>query len=333
MDKRLSIIIPVYNAELFLEKCLHSCADQDIQPDDYEIIVINDGSTDNSAHIINSVKADYSNFVFIDKQNGGVSSARNVGLDIAKGEYVWFVDADDWIETNCLAFLLDIVKNNNLDALQFNAKEVTITGNISPSYLINQTNSPILSPEKYLKEGYFEGYAHMTLSRKYIIDKENIRFKPGIKMREDLLFHLELVSNVEKIQRLNITPYYYCLREFSASALHDSDSNIPLLNEINKLNRQDVLRDYNKWLIPDYIYDHINQNIFNIDKLIEELKYNGYNRIIFSSKSKLKVMLFFTIYNINLYMALYIFYFIKKLRKHFKRTLNHGIILALFEMS
>jgi glycosyltransferase involved in cell wall biosynthesis len=318
MNIRLSIIIPVYNAGLFIEKCLRSCVEQDINPEEYEIIVINDGSNDNTHRIISLIMAEYSNLVFIDKPNGGVSSARNAGLNIAKGEYVWFVDADDWIEKNCLSFLLDTMKNDNLDALQINAKEVAINGIIAPFYLKHQDNSSILPPELYLRKGYFEGYAHMTLLRKSIIDRYNIRFKHSIKMREDLLFNLEAITYSGRIKRLNINPYYYCIREFSASVLHDKDSNLPLLNEIRSLEKQDILRDFNELLIPDYLYDHIDQNIFNIDELIEELKLNGYTRISFSNNSKLKVKIFFTFYNINFISTLYFFRFIKTIRKQFK---------------
>jgi len=322
MDIRLSIIIPVYNAGSFIEKCLRSCAEQDITPREYEIIVINDGSKDNSNQIINSVINEYSNFIYIDKPNGGVSSARNAGLDIASGEYVWFVDADDWIEKNCLSSLLDLIKNNNLDALQINAKEVALNGNITPYYLKKQDNSPILTPEVYLKKGYFEGYAHMTLSRRSIIEKYNIRFNLSIKMREDLLFNLEVTSYTERIQRLNINPYYYCIREFSASVIHDNDSNIPLLNKIKTLEKQNILLAFNDWLIPDYLYDHIDQNIFNISKLIEELKFNGYRRVAFSPDSKLKVKLFFTLYNINSHFVLYLFHYFKIMRRQFKGIHN-----------
>jgi glycosyltransferase involved in cell wall biosynthesis len=318
MNIRLSIIIPAYNASLYIEKCLRSCAIQDISPQEYEIIIINDGSKDNSHQIINSVINEYSNFKYIDKPNGGVSSARNAGLDIANGEYVWFVDADDWIEENCLSFLLDTMKNDNLDALQINAKEVAINGDITPYYLRKQDSSPILTPDIYLKTGYFEGYAHMTISRKSIIEKYNIRFNQSIKMREDLLFNLEVASYTERIQRLNINPYYYCIREFSASVIHDKDSNLLLLNEIRNLEKKDILKEFNEWLIPDYLYDHINQNIFDISKLIEELKFNGYRRVKFSPNSKLKVKLFFAFYNINFHLTLYLFHYMKIMRRQFK---------------
>jgi len=329
MDKKLSIIIPVFNAELFIEKCLRSCAEQDIPALAYEIIVINDGSKDNSHQIINNIIKEYSNIIYIEKSNGGVSSARNAGLDIAKGEYVWFIDADDWIESNCLVFLLDTLKKNNLDVLQINAKEVAVNGTVSPIFLINQKASPILSPETYLQKGFFEGYTHMTLSRRSIIEEHNVRFNPAIKMREDLLFYLELITHIQKIQRLQITPYYYCIRESSASILHDTDSTLPFLNEIRKIKKQDVIHDYNQRLISDYVYDHIDQNIFSMSTLIEELKANSYNRIIFTGNSKLKVKIFFTAYNLNLYFALYLFYLIKKNRIFFKKlSLHHKYSLT-----
>lgn len=96
---KLSIIIPVYNVELYIEKCLQSCLSQDIPYDEYEIIVVNDGSPDGSLAIAESIAKTTTNMTIISQKNGGLSAARNTGMSVAKGEYIWFVDSDDWIET------------------------------------------------------------------------------------------------------------------------------------------------------------------------------------------------------------------------------------------
>ena len=104
---KLSIIIPVYNVEKYIEKCLVNCAQQDCCTDSYEIIVVNDGTKDNSLAIAEDVARRYDNIYITSQLNAGLSEARNKGLSLAKGEYVWFVDSDDWIDTNCLT---DIMK-------------------------------------------------------------------------------------------------------------------------------------------------------------------------------------------------------------------------------
>ena len=100
--KRLSIIVPIFNVELYLAKCLDSLVIQDIQKHEYEIIIINDGSTDSSKDIIKSYLKKYSNIRYIVQENQGLGGARNTGILNACGKYLMFVDSDDYIEKNCL---------------------------------------------------------------------------------------------------------------------------------------------------------------------------------------------------------------------------------------
>jgi glycosyltransferase involved in cell wall biosynthesis len=104
--KHLSIIVPVYNVEPYVEKCLRSLEDQDIPKDDYEILCINDGSSDNSREIIVNLQKEFDNIILIDQENQGVSRARNNGIDKAQGTYMLFIDADDFIDANCLSRIL-----------------------------------------------------------------------------------------------------------------------------------------------------------------------------------------------------------------------------------
>ena len=315
VEKKLSIIIPVYNTELYVDKCLRSCAEQDILPEDYEIIVINDGSTDTSLKIVNGLAAEYTNLIVIDKPNGGVSSARNTGLDIAEGKYVWFIDADDWIEKNCLAILLDTIVRNTLDALQINAKRVDNTGFVTPYHPDLFKDSPVLPTKDYVDGGFFEGYAWMTIFRREIVKEQNIRFNSEFKMSEDLLFSLELISHIKRIQRINIDPYYYCERNFSASILFIDKSRIPLLIEIRIFKSHYILREYIEWLICETILTHIEKNINNIPQLVNELDNNGYKKVKVSKITKLKVRTFFFFYNINFKIAIYFLYMTKYLQK------------------
>ena len=104
---KLSIVIPMYGVEKYIEKCLMSCINQDVNlGQDYEIICINAGSKDKSAEIAKQIAVDYEGVQVIDQENGGLSVARNNGLRMAKGDYVWFVDSDDWIEENCISSII-----------------------------------------------------------------------------------------------------------------------------------------------------------------------------------------------------------------------------------
>lgn len=115
---KLSLIIPVYNVEMYLEKCLKSCLNQDLSRTEYEIIVVNDGSSDNCLQIAEKIAAEKINVIVLSQQNGGLSIARNTGLKHAIGEYVWFVDSDDWIEENCLGEIIERLKDTQPDFLQ-----------------------------------------------------------------------------------------------------------------------------------------------------------------------------------------------------------------------
>lgn len=115
----LSMIIPVYNTEKYLEECLNSCLSQDLPCTDYEIICVNDGSKDRSLEILCEYQTRHESIIVIDQPNAGVSATRNAGLEIARGNYVWFIDADDFIRENCLKRLQDCVNETDCDRLTF----------------------------------------------------------------------------------------------------------------------------------------------------------------------------------------------------------------------
>lgn len=126
---QFSIIIPVYNAEKFLEKCVDSILSQTVQ--DYEIILINDGSTDKTYDLCERYQAQYNKVKVIHKENAGVSLARQSGIDIAKGEYVLFVDADDWVEPTYLEI---ISEHTGVDIIRFGNNVITEDGNSYPNH-------------------------------------------------------------------------------------------------------------------------------------------------------------------------------------------------------
>ncbi len=126
----LSIVVPVYNVENYLSKCLDSILNQDIANDDYEIVVVNDGSTDRSGEIAKEYAEKHSNITLINQKNQGLSGARNSGIKVAKGKYIQFVDSDDYLEPNVEKSLVEKMESENLDILRFNYQNVNEKGDV-----------------------------------------------------------------------------------------------------------------------------------------------------------------------------------------------------------
>ena len=122
---KLSIVVPIYNVEKYIKRCAESLVKQDIAKNEYEVIFVNDGTKDKSVDVLtHSIDLNENpNFHIYNKENGGLSSARNFGLNIAKGDYVWFVDSDDWIEPNCLSKIQEKLSMINPDILYIYADE------------------------------------------------------------------------------------------------------------------------------------------------------------------------------------------------------------------
>jgi len=113
MNELISIIVPIYNVEIYLEKCLNSIINQTYK--NIEILLINDGSSDNSLRICKKYQKKDKRIVLINKKNGGLSSARNAGIDKASGNYLLFIDSDDYIEIDMIEKLYNNIKSNNAD--------------------------------------------------------------------------------------------------------------------------------------------------------------------------------------------------------------------------
>ena len=212
----ISIIIPVYNAEPYLTKCLDSIICQDIQ--DCEVLLIDDGSTDNSASICQQYSGKYDNITFIHKENGGVSSARNAGLNIAQGQYICFIDADDWVEPNYLQTLKSYTQSENTtDILFFSMSIISTNGDKEQ---INLTSAYCQNREATEKEIYVLRYAGSKdvfgwtwgkMFRAEIIRNHHIRFPEEIHFREDEIFTFEFCRYVQSLQTIEMPLYNYRL--------------------------------------------------------------------------------------------------------------------------
>ncbi|MDD4066600.1 MAG: glycosyltransferase [Clostridia bacterium] len=210
MDEKISIIIPVYNAEKYVKRCLESIVNQTYT--NLEIICINDGSKDNSLQIINEYKKKDNRIIVIDKVNQGVSEARNDGIKLSSGEYIVFVDADDFIELSMISALYDIMKKNNVDVVK-TSYNIVLDNNKCIRYIYDDefANKILLRNDaiNVFKQFFFDGITIWgTLYRKSLIDSID-KFDKNFVYGEDVIFFLNVLLNVKNIYFLNGHLYNY----------------------------------------------------------------------------------------------------------------------------
>lgn len=214
--KKISIIVPVYNVEEYLERCISSIVTQAVSTSEYELIVVNDGSTDGSRHILEKFYKKHPFITIVDKENGGLSSARNEGLKYATGEYIFFVDSDDWIANNTLAFLLQWCTDYPVDILVFCSCEIDDEGRTN---LLNSNLSPndkVLNAEDYLCDYTARSSAWSSLFSRKMLEDSEIRFKDGF-ISEDDDFIVRTFSKAKQIVCNDKLILYYYQRADSIS--------------------------------------------------------------------------------------------------------------------
>lgn len=153
--KSLSVIIPVYNVEPYIEKCLRSLEDQDIDKEEYEIICVNDGSPDNSREVISGLQKEYCNIILIDQENHGVSLARNNGIARASGKYLLFIDPDDYVEPRCLKRIIQKADSQQIQVLFLGYSFLSSAGDVIRDVFYKEHEGIIYSGIKsyYLARG------------------------------------------------------------------------------------------------------------------------------------------------------------------------------------
>lgn len=208
---RLSIILPVYNVAKFIPDCINSLLCQDIPESDYEIIFVDDGSPDNSVEVIQGYQAKNQNILLIRQENAGVSTARNNGLTAAQGEYVWFVDPDDYIQANCLGAILKALENANADLCDFLFSKVKEEQNFNAE----EGEEIIFEPQN----GYYSmGSAWQYVFRKAYWEENGLSFHPSLAYGEDYLIAFQL--NYRKHIGITTKAKIYRYRQRSGSAMH-----------------------------------------------------------------------------------------------------------------
>ncbi len=189
---KVSIVVPVYKAEKYLSKCVESLVSQTLS--EIEIILVNDGSPDNSGKVCDELAETDSRIKVIHKENGGVSSARNCGIEEALGEYILFVDSDDWVEKDYAQTLYECKERFPSSQVICGFRTVSdYSGTLIANWLFESEGETVLPLSRYmdLVDAWLAQSPCNKLFSKKIIDKGNIRFEETLSLGEDMIFDIE----------------------------------------------------------------------------------------------------------------------------------------------
>ena len=211
---RLSIIVPCYNVEQYVEKCIDSLEKQDIPKENYEILVYNDESNDNTLSVLEKLAEKYPNVKVASHKNKGLSGTRNRGIHEAQGDFIWFIDSDDWISDNCLGKILATITNKT-DLVAFSG--FIPEGNRCVGANIFGEN--VIDKRTLFTYGFADG-APFYMHRRDFLIKNNLFFKDGIK-HEDTLFTPIVLNEAREISFYRTPVYHYLLRAGSITTVKD----------------------------------------------------------------------------------------------------------------
>ena len=264
--KKLSILIPAYNVERWLPRCLNSILSQ--VEDDIEIVIVDDGSTDTTLQCANEFAEKWNDIRVFSKHNEGVGAARNYLLDKACGEFIWFVDSDDYIAEGALRHIFSEL-NSTIDLLS-----VSYNGGVFTPFEGSAT--------EYIQKGYINGYLWTKIIRRSVIEDAYIRFDPQRYSQEDWFFLMQVYPLLGNIKQITLQAYVYCddnensvMREAHAehTRRNVADSRETICNFksfIDSHRDQSYSRAYEQWMnfsAAGYLY-----SLFPIDYTMEEIK-------------------------------------------------------------
>ena len=289
----VSIIMPVYNKEKYLDKSIKSILNQTYK--NFELIIVNDGSTDNSSRICHKFEQEDSRIRVIDIENNGVSNARNIGLKNANGQYVQFIDGDDYIDELMLEDLVNLSEKYNTDTIITAIKKIDLKSKKSievvlPFSGLKSVDDMMDNFAQVQKETGIYGCVSNKFIRKSIIDEHDLKFDKKLWLAEDLDFYLELYKYVTNVYFCNKAYYYYVQEAENSSTTSDKKHNylqqaeiiikekemLDYKNALNK-NNLEVVNCVITNFIMSYIHQRFNykyhQFIKNLDVIINNDKF------------------------------------------------------------
>lgn len=292
--EKVSIIVPIYNIESYIERCVNSLIKQTYN--NIEIILVNDGSTDKSGKVCDRLKKKDNRIKVIHQANGGVSKARNIGIQQSTGKYISFVDGDDYVLPNFIETLVELLINNNSQLAVIDYYRVQ--GENKETFSPNDDTFLTFTPEEALNRIYdskaYKGYPWNKLFVKDIIMANKIYFKEGIKVFEDLLFCCQYIEYISQISWKRISLYMYELRDNSVSTLilikgKKETTAVIALQQIYQISKKystssifflESRKRYLDFLVANYFYKN---SVVNRKEIVKEIKGN-FNEITHKHK-------------------------------------------------
>lgn len=286
-DKMVSIILPVYNAERFLSMCLDSILKQSYP--EWELIAVDDGSMDGSLKILQSYSSKDTRIHVISRQNEGVSIARNVALEYAHGEYVYFVDADDVVMQEALAILIKTMETTNATFVKSDFLPIDEKGNqvfINKKQVIRRRyDGKVMDAEKFYKKILMNEFFLWTcLFRRDVIEKNQVRFIPHCRLMEDAAFMVDYLQYSDRNVYKDACVYGYRKYEGTVSM---------------------VKKDYSEdlWLIKrqadskrDKLHVCLSKSIGKILSKSEQSEFARIANNIFETMTRMKIAFLYYIY-------------------------------------
>lgn len=293
-DVILSVIIPVYNVEKYLDDCIDSLYTQDIDTSEYEVIMINDGSTDKSYEIAKELAKQHDNIILLTQENSGQSVARNKGLDIARGKYIMFVDSDDKLMPNVMGKLLSTMTRHQLDICAYriiyedeSGKE--IFGAIQPF-----PTDEIFDGRYAITHGADIGSLWQKLYLKEMIDRYQLRFINGI-YHQDVDFNLRMFAYANRMMFTDVIGYWYRFVAGSSVRKPNKQREFKLIKDdfivVRHIRDFSIRNEYGKRLAHFY---RKHGNSIVISRILELLRTEYFDN---NEKSQL----LFTLKELNLY--------------------------------
>ncbi|WP_036608550.1 glycosyltransferase family 2 protein [Oribacterium sp. P6A1] len=258
---QFSIIVPIYNVKEYLNRCIESLLSQN--RDDYEIILVDDGSTDGCSEMADLFAEKNPVISCIHKENGGLSSARNKGLEFAKGEYILFVDSDDWIENNALSVLADSIKGVKPDVVKFSytrmPQGIKKVSTVAPGIYSKEDIHNVLLPLAIEKTNNFIFSAWSYLYKRELLKAKSLVFvSERLIGSEDYLFNTEVFFNANNMLVIDDALYFYNYRLGSLTGRYRPDLITQYQNLVKELclffKNSNAFDKYEKYIYKSYVW-------------------------------------------------------------------------------
>ena len=260
MNPSVSIIVPVYNARKTIARCIESIINQEFQ--DFELLLVNDGSKDDSGQICDSYAAQDKRIRVIHKDNSGVSDSRNMALDLAKGKYIQFLDSDDWITTDATNLFFRAAEDHHCDMVisdfyRVVGQRVSHKGDIDDDAVMTREDYAAHMMEN--PADFYYGVLWNKFFRREIIEQYHLRMDSSISWCEDFLFNLEYIRHAESFFALQVPIYYYLKRRGSLVSQGASITNTVRM----KSNIFEYYNEFSKDVYEDKDYADIRLQVYS----------------------------------------------------------------------